>query len=370
MKKLLSVLLVLALALSLSCVAFAADGDAPDAGETPAAGATPVAATTYDLSAAKLTKELTVADGINIDAVKKFTFSFTAVGSDTAAVADHPTIAAQEVTVGAQSNGKATGELALSNVLAGFNHAGEYVYTVAETTTAINTNENGVTKTLTVDDTTYTVRVYVQNNDAGTAVEIAGITVENNKTKEKVDPTSSGFIFKNVYKEVIASDDGVLTVKKSITGDYADKTKEFAISVVLTLPSTATADDVAVATGTTWTASSLTASANLADGGEIKFTKLPAGTTFVVKEDQDTLYRSKTTGHVETEDTNYTQAGADVEKTGKVITAAGSTVTIENNREDVIPTGVIIHNLPYVLLVLVAIAGLVYLIMKKRAYNA
>jgi len=357
MKKLMSVLLILALVLSLSCVAFAADG---------------AAATTYDLSAAKMDKELTVADGIDISAVKTFTFSFTAGSSVTAATADHPEIAAKTIEVGTQSGGKATGELALSNVFtaSAFPHAGEYVYTVKETTAAINTTANGVTKTLTVDSTEYTVRVYVKNNAAGTALEIAGITVENGTTKEKVDPTNKGFIFKNEYKEELAPDSGaVLTVNKTITGAYADKTKEFPISVVLTLPSTATAADVAVATGATWDADTLTASANLADGGKIEFTKLPAGTTFVVKETQDALYQSKTTGYVNPEDTAY--VAGDVNKNGAgPITEAGKTVTIENNREDVIPTGVIIHNLPYVLLVLVAAAGLVYLVMKKRAYNA
>lgn len=325
------------------------------------------AATTYDLSEAKMIKTLEVADGIDIEAVKEFAFSFT--GKDgtgtTAAEAAAAVTAQQTITVGAQTDGKAEGELALSDVFnaSRFPHAGEFVYEVKETTTAFD--ENG--KTLTVDSSIYTVRVYVINGANG--LEILGLTVE--KGGEKVDPTADGkgFKFENTYKEELESEDGVLTVTKSITGNYADKTKKFPVSVTLTLPSLATAADVEVAEGVTWNAETLTASAELADGDTIKFTKLPAGTTFTVSETQDAAYKSKITGDVKTPDTDYV-AGNRTNVEGKEpITAAGVEVSVENNREDIIPTGIIINNLPYILIVAVAMFGAAYLALKKRARN-
>ena len=366
MKKLISMLLLCALVLSLGAVAAFADGEGE--GETPA----DTAATLSSLADAKLTKDLEVADGIDISDVNTFKFSFTAKGSDTAAAADHPAIAEQTVTVGTQSGGHAYGELAMDKVftIGDFTHAGEYVYTVKEVA--------GDNKNTTYDETEYTVHVYVIND--GESLKFDGITVEK-AGGEKVDPTketeeakTTGFNFKNTYKEDIEdAENGVLTVTKSITGNYGDKTKTFPITVTLTLPSTADAEkDVELAKDSKGKLSDdhLSVTADLADGESIVFSKLPAGTTFTVSETQATGYKSKITGYVATEDPALVEGNrTDVAGKGP-ITAAGNTVAIENNREDVIPTGVIINNLPYIVLVLVAVAGVAYLSMKKKANNA
>lgn len=371
MKRFLSILLAVMMVASLgSFAALAADEGA----------------TQYGLGDAKMTKDLEVADGIDISKVKTFKFSFTfvddpeiSIGYD--ATADEvPTITEQTIEVAAQADGHAYGSKALDTIFTdanAFPHAGVYAYTVKETTAAINTTADGVTKTLTVDAAEYTVRLYVRNAvSPATGLVFSGVTVE--KAGEKVDPTikegekTSGFNFENTYKEELVPENGVVfTVEKTITGDYADKTKTFPITVELTLPSTAVPADVALKEGSTATLSTdgKTATADLADGGKIEFAKLPAGTTFVVKETQDTAYKSKVTGFVETEDTDY--VAGNVNKTGEgPIVEAGKTVTIENNREDVIPTGVIINNLPYILLVVIAGGALAFMALKKKAYKA
>ena len=356
MRRILSVLLALVLVVTMNgmCV------KAADAGVTK-----------NTLEEATMKKELTVADGIDITAVKTFKFSFTAAGSDTATADEHPAITEQTIEVGAVSGGKATGTLTLDQVFTNANafpHAGEYIYTVKETTTASNTTENGVTKVLTVDSAEYKVHVYVINDTQG--LKFDGVTVE--KDGEKIDPTTdeTKFVFKNEYKETIEeNEDGVLKVTKSITGDYGDKTKKFTVTVTLVLPELATADDVAVAAPATFDAQTLTATAELSDGESIKFTKLPAGTTFTVGETQQDPYKSKITGDVETPDTDYV-AGDRADVKGKApITEAGVEVSVENNREDIIPTGIIINNLAYILLVLAAVIGFAYLSLKKRARN-
>jgi hypothetical protein len=353
-KKLITLFLACAMVLTMGSVAFAAND-----------------ATLYtDLSAAKLDKELTVADGIDISAVKDFTFSFTAQATDTSTAAETPAVAVQKVTVDPQSGGKATGSIALSDVFNGasFPHAGVYMYEVAETTKgyADKAETGDKVETLTVDDAKYNVRVYVVNGDNNTTV-IQGITVENAKTKEKVDPTDKGFIFKNEYKEVLEPANGVvLKVEKTITGAYADKTKKFPVTVKLTLPGTAAAADVALATDSKGTLSGTTVTADLADSDSIVFSKLPAGTTFTVSETQDTAYKSKITGFVATADTAYVE-GDRTDVAGKEpVVEADETVSIENNRENLIPTGIVINNLPYIMLVAFAAAGILYLAKKRR----
>ena len=362
MKKLISMLLLCALVLSLGAVAAFADGEGE--GETPA----DTAATLSSLADAKLTKDLEVADGIDISDVNTFKFSFTAKGSDTAAAADHPAIAEQTVTVGTQSGGHAYGELAMDKVftIGDFTHAGEYVYTVKEVA--------GDNKNTTYDETEYTVHVYVIND--GESLKFDGITVEK-AGGEKVDPTketeeakTTGFNFKNTYKEDIEdAENGVLTVTKSITGNYGDKTKTFPITVTLTLPSTAAESDVALGDNSKGTLSGTTVTAELADGDSIVFTQLPAGTTFTVSEKQAANYEGTIAGDLVTEVKG--DAGEDITTAqSQPVIKAGNTVKVTNNREDVIPTGVIINNLPYIVLVLVAVAGVVYLSMKKKADNA
>lgn len=353
MKRFLSILLAVMMVASLgSFAAFAAD-------ETPAEP--------------KLIKELSVADGIDLTGINTYTFTFTAVGlAGSTTATEHPAVSAS-ITVGDQTDDLAKGEKTLASIFEGktFPHAGVYVYNVTEDTFNVPETE-GKTKTLTFDTTTYKLEVYVANKADG-GLEITNYIVYEGE--EKKDPTkddADGFKFENTYTEVLDEDEnGVLTVTKSITGTYADKTKTFPVSVVLTLPGTASVDNVAVAEGTTWNAETKTASADLADGGKIQFTKLPAGTTFTVKETQDQYYRSKVTGDVETPDTAYSEYGANVDKAGITITASGKNVAIENNRENITPpTGVIINNLPYILLVVIAGGALAFMALKKKAYKA
>ena len=355
-KKILSMIIVAAMIMTMGIGAFAADGD----GE----GGQAEEATKYDLSEAYMTKDLHVADGIDISEVKEFTFPFTFDAASSEGFKDGdsaPAITDQKITVGTQSSDHAYGDLAMSAVFTdpnAFPHAGVYAYTVVETPIS----KDG----LTCDDSEYIVRIYVAND--GDALKFDGITVE--KEGEKVDPTkkgdTSGFNFENEYVEIIDDDEAALTIKKVIDGDYGDKTKEFPVTVTLTIPSTATANDVDVAEGTvTGDAPTLTVTADLANNDTIEFTKLPAGTTFKVEETQDANYKGKIEGDLITTAEFDKGVKVEAESTGHIL-EAGKEVTLTNTRNESIPTGVIINSLPYVLIVAIAAAGFFYMQIKKR----
>ena len=349
-KRLLSMFLTLLMVLGLGVVTASAEGEP-----------------TYSLDKASLTKDFQVADGVDISSFNTFTFSFTAGSSDTAAEGDHPAIANQTITVGTQSGDHAYGSLTLDNVfkIDDFKHAGEYVYTVEEAP--------GSNNKITYDNSKYTLRLYVTNGDNG--LEFSGVTVEN-ADGEKVDPiikdgdNTSDFNFENTYKEDFTNDDGILTVTKSVTGDYGDKTKTFPVTVQLTIPSTATVSDVNLASDSKGTLSGLTVTANLADGDSIIFSKLPAGTTFKVEETQANFYTGTISGDLVDENTFATGVDVTAASTGPIVDSNGKTVTITNNRDNVIPTGVIINNLPYILMVAVAVLGAVFIVLKKKRTNA
>jgi len=357
MKKFVSIALVIVMILALGTAsAFAAAQQEPY----------------EDLTITGLSKTLQVAQGIT-GYPTDYTFTFTAIGGyENAPVGDHAAIGPVTITVGAQTNDEATGYKAFSAFLpaaTAFPHAGYYVYNVVESAPAATDN-------LTVDGSKYKVTLLVKNGTAG--LEYAGVIVEkyiSETETEKVDPTIitnengnkvSGFNFTNKYVEFV--DD--VTVTKEIEGAYADMSKTFDITVKLYLPSTADpATDVVVDNGT-YDPETQTVTATLGDGDVLSFTKLPAGSKIVkLTETQLPGYSGEVTGLV----TGSADVGVNVEAGPSAVIVndkADHSVTITNTRDDLIPTGVIIDNLPYVLLVLVAVAGVAYITLKKKAYNA
>ena len=392
-KKLLSIVLALVLVLSMGTIMVSAN-------DTPQPSETSVYTEAADFSNAGISKTLKVANGLSLYP-KTYSVAFVKVGSDTAAAADHPDVATVNITVGnTPSDNEVTGTKTFDQIftpalLSSFPHAGEYVYSFKETT---NSETSGFPKTeiidgdehirsLTMDTAEYKVHVFVANGADG--LEYNGLYVETvvtGGTGEKVDPTIvrnehnhdiSGANFENSYFSEISKNDGLIVVTKTITGDYADKTKKFKVSVSVTLPEGATREQITLPAGSgatvTGTAPNFTISKDLADGETLKINALPAGTTWTVGETQANGYKSKITGGaVTTADTAFVEgdrSGVACETVNAAHLAANDgrlQVGIENNMETSTPTGVIIESLPWLLLVLAAAAGAVYFILKKR----
>ena len=304
-----------------------------------------------------ITKEFEMADGLKTPAA---TFKFTATSQTQDALP--ATIADVSFTEGQTRTLKGEKYVLEGNTTISFTgdwkHAGEYVYTVTES------KENPISN-VTYDNTSYTLRVYVINGTNG--LEIEKITAE------KANGKTNKILFTNTY----AKNDATLTIEKNTTGTYADKTKEFNFEITFTKSPMSDQTTFAGKIGskpvecTAGTAKPFT----LADGEQLVFHNLPVGTTYVVKEleasdgytpsvtvveNQTTTVANKTVQETEALDT--------LKENGKnnLVGENENKVTFTNTYKDVAVTGIVMNNLPFILLVAVAIVAFVSLAVVKR----
>ena len=375
MKKALSLLLCLVLCLSLIGTVFA-EG--------------PKYVTQETLNNAYLSVKLHVANGINFDKVKTLSYTFTAVPNESVPEG-HPSFGPIEVTLGDITNNVASGSKNLGFLNTTYPHAGMYEYTVAQAAvTGLTEGEdyfNDTTRHPGFTLPTYRLKIQVANTEDG--LKITSVTVRNEEDANSTDPATKkslgdaeGFMFENYYEKIVENAEGVLKVTKALDGDFADTTKKFSISVVVTLPDGTTTDDVAVAEGVTWTASTLTASLDMKGGDTLKFTKLPAGTSFTVTEAEDVNYKYKFTGDVTAESGDNafqavsvaegsTATTVDVTRSGNKVVDKEQypAVTITNQRNRVPDEGIVVNNLPFVLIVVLAVSGMAVLFLSRRREN-
>ncbi len=246
-----------------------------------------------------------------------------------------------------------------------------------------------------------TIKVSKEKNDQGTA-----ITAENEK---KVDPSqpddnipgSGGLRFVNTYTEKFKDAgtpgevnpdptnptnpdndrDKVLSVGKIVSGDLGEKNKPFQFTVKVTRPSLVTSTDETLK-NETYNAKVINAkgktvgdgltfnsgeakTVNLSHGEKLVFKDLYVGTAFEAQEtDGDTTYTSSTYARL--------NGGDPSEKAKERALVKGNvsentdTVVVVNTRNSTSPTGIVVNNLPYILLVLGVVAGFAGYIASKR----
>lgn len=310
---------------------------------------------------AQITKDFEMAEGLQVPDV---TFSFTAESEDE----DAPTAVIEKITYNGQDNkGDLTeGKYILSkNVTIQFGdwkHAGVYDYTVKET----KENADGVT----YDESEYVLHVYVKNQPDG-SVEIETITAEKENKKQ------AEVLFTNIYRK-----NTKLEIEKQTTGEYADLTKMFDFEITFT--------DAATAKGTTYngeikkgdadTGRKVTCKAGekatfqLADDEKLVFSSIPAGTRYIVneigKKDNYTPSVNVTENGTPTVSNKEAQEeqSLDSSNNGKNNLAGEgeNKVTFTNKYKEVAITGIVMNNLPFILLVAVAVAAFASLAVMKR----
>ena len=305
---------------------------------------------------AEIQKDFQIAEGITVPDIT-FTFTFAGVEADAPAISAKTVAYSNADTVTSGISSKTVAKIFRGVT---FPHAGVYTYTVQETAGETSV-ENG---TVTYDGSVYTVRVYVRNTENG-GLAIDQITAAKGAEGQEVKQSEIKFVNKFEKKTN-------LVVKKNTVGDLADKTKAFTFNVTFTKP--ATYDGSTFVSGNDTYTFGQEYTFTLADGGQKVFSNLPAGTRYVVTEvgAADGYAPSVTVVENGTQTVNKTAADADslaTAETGKTNLAGEgtNTVTFTNTYKDVPITGIIMNNLPFVILILAAAAGIVgYLVIRRR----
>lgn len=364
-------------------------------GQVQTASAAVVESTDPDAPAnVSITKELKVGDGVKVRNV--IGFSFTAM---LMSVRDHDSSDAEYsgvsmigkmIWIEPDSQKNASGNYVvdsngfLDGVKDSYPHAGEYVYSVRES----NSSDVGVTYSL----AEYTMKVYVKNSANGPY--ISAVTVEQILDQEtgapisavKVDPgdkpddgTGNGFRFINTYLRTTD-----LKVSNTVVGDYADLTKDFNYKLVMDkanvvdgTPNYAgtiyNADGTPVSGGTvSIIADGTTENAfSLKHGQYLVIEEVASGSTYRITQDGEENY---TPAVVVTENAVAGSSQGDVTgnplATGtKKIGDGANIADFKNTYVEPSITGIIMNNLPFILMIGLGIAGIIgfFVIRRRRA---
>ena len=310
-----------------------------------------------------LTKHLVMAESLDVpDAA--FSFAAAAVTTDAPAVTiDSIAYSSADDKGTLSTEGVYTVDKSADITFGTFPHAGTYEYTVTETPGSVD----GIT----YDSTSYTMKVNVANNSTGD-LDVQSITVEADNGKQ--DDLS----FTNTYRK-----NGSLTITKKTEGALADKTKDFAFTITFTKSGTESGsvtsytgkigtEDVTCNIGEETTF-------NLHNGESLVFDDLPVGTRYVVTEvaaaDGYTPSVSVIENGVQTV-TNNTTAEANALSTANagfsnLVGEKENSVVFTNTCGDAPATGLVLKNLPFLLLIVLPALALILPVaaksrMKKR----
>ena len=304
----------------------------------------------------QVTKHFVMAEGL---AVPAETFSFTA----TAVTSDAPTATIENISYDTDySLGQVTdGKYSLDNyaeiTFGTFPHAGMYEYTVKETT--------GDAEGVTYDTASYDLNVYVVNDTDGT-LKAQTVTAEKDGAKQ------SEIGFTNTYRK-----NGSLTISKNTVGDLADKTKDFAFTITFTKSGTE-GDNVTSYTGkigeeTAECKVGEETTFYLHDGESLMFDSLPVGTRYVVTEQAAEDGYVPSVSVIENGVQSTTRSAADAEALSSaesgdtnLVGENPNSAIFTNTYDDIPVTGLVLNNLPAVMLIAVSAAALVLLTLCKR----
>lgn len=278
-----------------------------------------------------------------------------------------------------------------------YTHAGEYVYTVAEKQNVgwkvIQKNGSPI-DSMTYDNRNYEMHVIVKNKTTGgTYISSVYFKQVTPSVNGKVKPSESGTTYKydlftNIYRKnagkitdpnepnpnkpnVSKVDPNAksLVIKKVVSGATADKSKDFTFKLTFTKASTETSQSITGKIGET----SKTfvygqeTTITLRHDQSLVFDTIPAGTRYKLVETGSQGYTAsaayKENGASKTQagavSTNFTQDSI-------LVGEKPNDNTITNNLPDVTPTGLLIDNLPFILMIGLGLAGFVVLSKKRR----
>jgi len=380
-----------------------------------------------DDATAAITKIFHMADG-TVTPAETFTFTFTMKevnGVTTNLAGKMPPVSSKQVSyTAADTLAAVDGMISMpreaEDIFAGVDwpHAGVYIYTVKET--------EGSNAKIAYSKAEYDIHVYVANGENG-GLYVAGISAYRIKNDEgtaetpaKVDPTPgedseypySQIIFNNTYVNTSGGgdpadpDNHALDINKTVTGTYGDKTKYFEFT--LTMDKASTLDEnvkyeaYVMAENEDGDLKNVTSTKNynplknnatyglyievttgdpiviyLQHGQKLVFTNLHYGTSYIVTESADANYKASVTvvadGNALTPLVNAdfgqprSTAPNDTPAFKHVVGENENSASFTNLYKQIIPTGISVDNLPYILMIAVALGALAgYVIVKNR----
>ena len=275
-----------------------------------------------------------------------YTFTVTGTGytNTPSTVTTQPTIPDVTITT-STTNGVSSDALDLSNIT----EIGIYTYTITESVPTTKTAG------ITYDTTTYTLKVTAYIDDDGNLATDIAITDEDGNKVEAAE-------FKNIYTA------STLTVTKNVTGNLGDTNKEFYFTVTFENKNAAITWVNAIsasASGVTITANEdgLSYTFTLKSGASATFTNVPSGISYTVTESDysEDGYTAYTT--YVSKDSEDNVEGSEVEGT---MDSDGEEVTITNEKDQTVDTGIILDSAPYIMILALVLLGAAYVISRRR----
>lgn len=324
MKKFLSILLALALVLSLGTVAFAVEGEWDGT-------YTPTEAFTFQ----QIDKTYNSENDVVVNETLSFTSTPGSKNPDNGAV----NLTVDNLTVTSLNPGKIT-----VNVPS-LSKAGIYEWTIKEIP--------GTTAGVTYSTAEIHVTVLVEYDNTNHALKIA--ETQSYIKKENGEKAST---FENTFKS------GSFTVAKNVEGNMADVNDEFDITVTLTSEKPVRTNIIFAGETVTpdqWEENTYTKTMKYSEiDGAKTFANIPEGVTVSVVEDtaENKMMNYSYTSTNDTQGNDFSMTVADTDENKKVV--------VTNTRNSTVDTGVFMDSLPYVLLLVGACAGLVVFFARRR----
>ena len=228
-----------------------------------------------------------------------------------------------------------------------------------------------------------TAGVYYNTNNDNTAIEyLILVPVKSDNGSMSVDTANIRILKDKIENDKISTvvnsyNAGAFDFKKVVTGTAGDVTKTFKVNVTLTKPEGKTMSSTISITnaGTDsvpdsselvniqpndWTGNTITKTFTVKDGTDIRLSNIPAGTKYLVQEQDAPGYQTEyskgaVTSPIATE--NLTQT---------LNPAESATIVITNKRDLIVDTGVFTSNLPYFIILFAAAGGLLIFLVSKK----
>jgi pilin isopeptide linkage protein len=248
-----------------------------------------------------------------------------------------------------------------------FSKVGVYRYTIKE--------KAGSSQGVTYDTTTeIKVAIMVAYNEAHTALEVTAGVEKTDPDAEKVDTITNKYELGGDDEDEEDKTKGV-TVKKTVEGNLGDQSKLFTIKVTLTAEEGKTVNsDITIYGGSDdgnsqtigkgWTGSQ-EVTIKLKHDETVSFSKIPVGVTYVVEEDASHIAAGEAPTAAELNDeegylATYTN------KTGTITLGETKEAGVTNKKETTINTGISLDSIPYVMMMMAAVALSAYVIFSRR----